>query len=362
MQAPWSWSRAGRSAASDFLRSCLIAGTDRAAESAGPFTRMLIPLWEESVRAFVELKNTWNPRTMNFKSVAILAASICLVPSALALTDPNLGELSTNDPGAAMNALASGFNYTFSPDAGHGAGGWSAGRPDGHAPIGVMGDHVHKKGEWMVSFRAMRMHMDGMRSGTRRISPNEVFNTQAPGALPGQNFRVTPLEMDTDMYMFGVMHAVTDEWTLMAMVPYLDRSMDHLTAPMLGSQNFTTEAQGLGDIRVSGLRNLHDSDGHRVHLNLGVSVPTGSITERDDAMIQPFIPSVADGGERSAVWIGGEPTHLIIDALKRLRLLSKNRIRKVDDVANGHGSEIGILHRPVKQHVRVLVCRARESG
>ena len=37
-----------------------------------------------------------------------------------------------------------------------------------------------------------------------------------------------------------------------------------------------------------------------------------SITERDDAMIQPFIPSVADGGERSAVWIGGEPTHAIV--------------------------------------------------
>ncbi len=37
-----------------------------------------------------------------------------------------------------------------------------------------------------------------------------------------------------------------------------------------------------------------------------------SITERDDAMIQPFVPSVADGGERSAIWIAGEPTHAIV--------------------------------------------------
>jgi hypothetical protein len=37
-----------------------------------------------------------------------------------------------------------------------------------------------------------------------------------------------------------------------------------------------------------------------------------SITHTGDAMIQPFIPSVTDGGERSAVWIHGRATHAII--------------------------------------------------
>ncbi|MEL6797135.1 MAG: hypothetical protein AAFO89_09980 [Planctomycetota bacterium] len=37
-----------------------------------------------------------------------------------------------------------------------------------------------------------------------------------------------------------------------------------------------------------------------------------SITATDDAMIQPFIPSVEDGGERSAIWIAGEATHAIV--------------------------------------------------
>ena len=35
---------------------------------------------------------------------------------------------------------------------------WSAGRPDGHAPIPVMGDHMHGKGEWMFSYRYMYMN------------------------------------------------------------------------------------------------------------------------------------------------------------------------------------------------------------
>ena len=28
-----------------------------------------------------------------------------------------------------------------------------------HAPLGVMGDHLHKKGEWMFSFRYIEMRM-----------------------------------------------------------------------------------------------------------------------------------------------------------------------------------------------------------
>jgi hypothetical protein len=35
--------------------------------------------------------------------------------------------------------------------------GLAPGRPDGHAPLGVMGDHRHASGEWMLSYRFARM-------------------------------------------------------------------------------------------------------------------------------------------------------------------------------------------------------------
>ena len=38
---------------------------------------------------------------------------------------------------------------------------WNSSRPDGHAPISVMGDHLHKKGEFMLSYRFMQMRMEG---------------------------------------------------------------------------------------------------------------------------------------------------------------------------------------------------------
>jgi hypothetical protein len=47
---------------------------------------------------------------------------------------------------------------------------WTASRPDGHAPISVMGDHMHAMGEWMVSYRYMTMDMKGLLDGS-----NESF-------------------------------------------------------------------------------------------------------------------------------------------------------------------------------------------
>ncbi len=162
----------------------------------------------------------------------------------------------------------------------HEDGAWTASRPDGHAPIGVMGDHMHKQGEWMFSARVMQMHMDGVRDGTDRIAKNDVF---------AQGFAVTPTEMDTRMLMLGGMYAPSDEWTVTAMIPLLEREMDHVT---MGGMTFRTEASGLGDIQVGALRRLYEAGGQHVHANLGLSLPTGSVTEKDDtpAMMNAKLP------------------------------------------------------------------------
>jgi hypothetical protein len=43
-------------------------------------------------------------------------------------------------------------------------------RADGHAPIGVMGNHRHKSGEFMVSYRFMYMDMEGNRIADTQLS------------------------------------------------------------------------------------------------------------------------------------------------------------------------------------------------
>ncbi len=159
-----------------------------------------------------------------------------------------------------------------------------------HAPIGVMGDHLHKKGEVMFSFRYMRMDMEGSRIGTDEVSPEEIVTT-VPNrffGLPMQppTLRVVPTEMTMDMYMLGAMYAPTDWLTLMAMGMLVEKGMDHLTfqgpagTDVLGT--FRTETFGVGDTELSALVGFFDAEVAGVklhaHIKAGISIPTGSIT------------------------------------------------------------------------------------
>ena len=145
-------------------------------------------------------------------------------------------------------------------------GPWTAARPDGHAPISVMGDHMHQMGEWMVSYRYMSMEMEGLLKGSDSVSPTMMATGFMANMLPS--------EMTMDMHMFGTMYAISNKWTLMGMLNYLDNEMSMPMGKM--------DSSGVGDVKIAGLYDLAQWDsGRRMHLNLGVSLPTGSIDEKD---------------------------------------------------------------------------------
>jgi len=149
---------------------------------------------------------------------------------------------------------------------------WSASRPDSHAPIGVMGDHRHHAGEVMLSYRFMLMDMAGMRVGTESVADADVIDPDGYGYL------VTPTDMTMGMHMFGAMWAPLDGITLMGMLPLVDRSMDHLTRM---GQTFTTESGGIADVKLGGLIGLAEWGRQSLHMNAVVSIPTGSIEQKD---------------------------------------------------------------------------------
>jgi len=138
----------------------------------------------------------------------------------------------------------------------------------GHAPIGVMADHTHHKGGTMLSYRYMRMGMNGLRDDDEGISRSKVL----------QDFMVTPTSMDMEMHMFGGMHSPIERLTLMLMVPFVRLEMDHRTRT---GRTFTTRSDGLGDISAAALIDIWSRGHHKVHAQLGFSFPTGSIVEQD---------------------------------------------------------------------------------
>ncbi len=151
---------------------------------------------------------------------------------------------------------------------------WTSSRPDGHAPIGVMGDHAHGRGEYMLSYRFMNMQMEGLRSGTEPVSIAEAHKT----------FMMAPLSMTMMMHMVGVMYAPSDVVTLMAMGNWVDLAMHNDHAHHGHDHEHGHEehdgsvaSTGPGDASLSALIGLKRTGSTRLHLNAGVSFPVGSI-------------------------------------------------------------------------------------
>ena len=116
---------------------------------------------------------------------------------------------------------------------------WTASRPDGHGPISVMGDHMHAMGEWMISYRYMTMDMEGLLKGSNSVTGSSQ--------LTGMTTMV-PTKMTMDMHMFGTMYAISDKWTLMGMLNYLDNEMSMPMGKM--------DSKGIGDLKIAGLYDL----------------------------------------------------------------------------------------------------------
>ena len=152
-----------------------------------------------------------------------------------------------------------------------------------HAPISIMGDHMHNKGEWMVSYRFMSMSMSGNLSGVDDISDETIVTTVENRFGTPATLRVVPQNMTTDMHMLGAMYAPSDNFTLMAMLPYIDKDMRLTTyqgttgTTVLG--DFDSKSSGFGDLKVGSLIRVFDDSTHHVHFNAMVSLPTGSIDE-----------------------------------------------------------------------------------
>lgn len=128
--------------------------------------------------------------------------------------------------------------------------------------------HQHAEGEWMVGYGYRFMRMSGMRDGLRALSRDDVL----------ADFPVTPTSMSAQIHMMTIMFAPRDWLTLMAMLPVVHRSMDHVNR--MGVE-FTTESTGVGDLSAMSHFVAYDGPVHRALALVGAALPTGSVRHRD---------------------------------------------------------------------------------
>ena len=136
----------------------------------------------------------------------------------------------------------------------------------GLTPPGIM---IGKAGRWMIGYQVMFDKMEGNRIGTRQVSNATVLS----------RFMASPTDMTMQMHMGMVMYSPTDKLTLMAMVPLIRKSMNHV---MSDGTRFNELTKGVGDVELRALYVLYAKKDlrHRFLLNAGIGLPTGSINQK----------------------------------------------------------------------------------
>ena len=151
----------------------------------------------------------------------------------------------------------------------------------GYMPPGLM---VGRAGEWMLGYQFMFDKMSGNLMGSHRISNEKIL----------ERFAMTPTDMTMQMHMFMAMYAPSDDLTIMAMLPYIRKSMNHVTGM---GDSFVERSEGVGDIELRGLYTIYGSadSRHRILLTAGVAFPTGAIDESMGGMRLEYPMQIGSG-------------------------------------------------------------------
>jgi hypothetical protein len=207
---------------------------------------------------------------------------------------------------------------------------------DQHAPAGVMFDHMHKAGEFMIGFRYAYTSASGdMLHGTGKASDQEIIDK---GCTP-HACSSTPSDMAMNMYMLDIMYAPTDWMTLMVMPMYMshDMTMRPLTATNHGGGHMDMHMDemmghdahgGHGGSHSHGTEGWGDTifgpelkiaGGPNYHLQFApmFSAPTGDVDKKMNGtfthyMMQPgsgtwdFIPSITYPGRADRLTWGAQ--------------------------------------------------------
>lgn len=167
---------------------------------------------------------------------------------------------------------------------GHAGHGGHDGHSGGHAPAGVMFDHMlNQAGAAMAGYRYMWNLQGGqMLHGSRPVNDATVVASGCGDLGCG----LRPEEMGMHMHMLDLMYAPTDWLNLMLMPQFMDMDMNMRALeggvnngghPLRRHHNATG---GVGDTGMYALVKLWDVADHHVHMGLGFSAPTGDIGQK----------------------------------------------------------------------------------
>ena len=157
------------------------------------------------------------------------------------------------------------------------------------APIGVLLDRTHQKGDWTFLYRYRQVSRQGLQEGDQPVSDQQV----------AARYAEVPVSFTGRTHTLGALYAPLERLTLGLFLPIEQRNLQVLDGGALEE----TETIGIGDAKVVFLIPFIQNGLQKTQLNFGFSFPTGSIQQKNSmtGLRDPYILQLGSGSW-DAVW------------------------------------------------------------
>ena len=136
------------------------------------------------------------------------------------------------------------------------------------APVGLTDARSLTKHHWAVSYRYAWIHADDVLDKDQHESTDEVL----------EQFQRTPTKRNLQVHLVGISYAPFSRLTVSAKLPILVQKT-HSIAAGPPRESFATSSGGFGDLELRGLFPFMRNRNQSLQLELGLTVPTGSVSE-----------------------------------------------------------------------------------
>lgn len=143
---------------------------------------------------------------------------------------------------------------------------------------------THKRWSW--SLRYQQAQFEGYLDGSETLSLDEVLFVPGGEVRSAKNFPVVPTVIKQRATIFGINYQWRERWRVSLALPYVQQETAHISI-VPGYQQFLLKTHGIGDITLATRYRLYADPDESLHVNLGLSLPVGSIDEQGDTPRAP---------------------------------------------------------------------------
>lgn len=139
-------------------------------------------------------------------------------------------------------------------------------------PVSLAYDAALKESQWKLSYIYQRFDRKGLRRGTNKVRASEADTADVTQI---------PVELLTTIHTLGIQHAPFERLTVAITIPLISHRMKQRDFDD-GGDRYTTKSSGVGDVEIVGVIPFMEKGDEALDVHLGLRVPTGEISNRDD--------------------------------------------------------------------------------